>query len=140
MVPFRLSFRGILQDQRVPSLVGLLEGLLLAVTSFRILSRVGDLSRKIRTGILVIGGGVSGLSVGWELSRTGFSDYLILELHKQVGGNAVGGKIQGLPHPWGAHYLPIPNKESVLVRELLLDLGVIEGKRSAGRRRYPSPI
>ena len=132
MVPFRLSFRGILQDPRVPSLVGLLGGLLLARHLIQNSFEGGRSARKIRTGILVIGGGVSGLSVGWELSRTGFSDYLILELHKQMGGNAVGGKIQGLPHPWGAHYLPIPNKESVLVRELLLDIGVIEGKEARG--------
>ncbi len=86
----------------------------------------GKVHTTTTTGIVIIGGGVAGLSTGWELSRKGFSDYLILELDSMVGGNAIGGDIQGLRHPWGAHYLPIPNKESHLVRELLSELGEIQ--------------
>ncbi len=94
---------------------------------------------SIRTGIAIIGGGAAGLSTGWELSRKGFNDYLILELDSMVGGNSIGGSIQGLRHPWGAHYLPIPNKESFLVRELLSDLGEIKNY-GENERRESAPI
>lgn len=83
-------------------------------------------------GVVIIGGGVSGLSAAWELSRKGFTDYRLLELHSEVGGNALGGVMNGLPHPWGAHYLPVPNKESEIVRELLSDLGEIQEELAPG--------
>ena len=85
-----------------------------------------------RFGVVIIGGGISGLSAAWELSRSGFTDYRLLELHTSVGGNAVGGTIAGVSHPWGAHYLPVPNRESELVRELLADIGEVEGTNAPG--------
>jgi hypothetical protein len=39
-------------------------------------------------------------------------------------------------YPWGAHYLPLPTREAVHVRELLAELGVLQGDPSAARPIY----
>jgi protoporphyrinogen oxidase len=75
----------------------------------------------------IVGGGISGLSAAWQFTRKGFDDFQILELETKVGGNSTYGENQISAYPWGAHYLPLPNQESVLVKELLEELDVIKG-------------
>ena len=74
-----------------------------------------------RCGILIVGAGISGLSAAWWLARSGRDDFTILELEAEPGGNSRGGQGPQLAYPWGAHYLPLPGPEAVLVRELLAD-------------------
>jgi hypothetical protein len=84
-------------------------------------------SRTRRVPVAIVGGGVAGLSAGWRLSRKGFSNFEILELESEAGGNARFGVNQVSAYPWGAHYVPPPTKESRFVRELFEELGVITG-------------
>jgi len=86
--------------------------------------------------ILIVGGGIAGLSAAWWLSRQGRNDYTLLELSSNIGGNAQSGVNAVSAYPWGAHYLPIPNAESDLVGLLLSDLGVIRGVTERGEPLY----
>lgn len=76
-------------------------------------------------GVLVLGGGVSGLSAAWKLAGSGHEDFLVVDLEDQAGGTSRWGDSEVTAYPWGAHYLPVPTPESRAVRELLTELGVI---------------
>jgi phytoene dehydrogenase-like protein len=89
-----------------------------------------------RIGVAVVGGGVSGLSVGWKLAKAGFTDFEILELEPECGGNARYGENSVSRFPWGAHYVPTPTADARAVRELFEELGVIEGYGKDGRPIY----
>lgn len=80
---------------------------------------------EIRTPIAIVGGGVAGLSAGWELRRRGMTDFVILELESAAGGNARSGENEVSAYPWAAHYVPVPAAGSTLVRELFEELGVL---------------
>jgi protoporphyrinogen oxidase len=80
-----------------------------------------------RVSVVIVGGGVAGLSAGWRLARKGFHDFEILELESEAGGNARSGENYVSAYPWGAHYVPLPTKESIYVRELFEELGIITG-------------
>jgi hypothetical protein len=86
--------------------------------------------------VLIVGAGVAGLSAGWKLSKAGFQDFEILELESEVGGNSRCGENAVSAYPWGAHYVPLPARESRAVRELFEELGVIEGYSSSGQPIY----
>ncbi|BBL71102.1 FAD-dependent oxidoreductase [Methylogaea oryzae] len=90
----------------------------------------------IKIPALIAGGGIAGLSAAWWLQRHGFDDFTLLEMESHVGGNAHWGQSSVSAYPWGAHYLPLPTRESRVIRELLSDLGVIEGDPHAERPRY----
>lgn len=77
--------------------------------------------------VVIVGGGIAGLSAGWKLLKRSFADFAILELEPAVGGNARSGANPITAYPWGAHYLPFPTQESRAVRELLADFGVLRG-------------
>ncbi|EQA45830.1 NAD(P)-binding Rossmann-like domain protein [Leptospira broomii serovar Hurstbridge str. 5399] len=91
---------------------------------------------SIKTKVLIAGGGISGLSVGYYLKKSGFDDFLILDLEKEAGGNSRYEERSGFKFPWGAHYLPQPGKEAVLVRKFLEDIGLVVGKDSDGDPIY----
>jgi len=85
---------------------------------------------------LIVGAGIGGLSAAWRLDKAGMHDYQMLELETQPGGNSRWGESEVSPHPFGAHYLPLPPREAVWVREMLADLGAIEGDPQAAKPRY----
>src|SRR2546427_12834458 len=86
-------------------------------------------SRKVKIPLVVVGGGVAGLSAAWRLDGAGFRDFTLVEMAPQAGGNARWGSNEVSAYPWGAHYVPIPNRKSALVRELFEELGLLhEGK------------
>ncbi|MBN8530895.1 MAG: NAD(P)-binding protein [Alphaproteobacteria bacterium] len=91
-----------------------------------------EASETIFTKLLIIGGGVGGLSAGWKLQKSGFDGFLLLEMEKETGGNSRFGTGDISPYPWGAHYVPIPNAETKAAAELLQELGVITGKNGNG--------
>ncbi len=79
----------------------------------------------IETDVVILGSGVAGLSAAWKLNKSGHKGALMID-GPQAFGNAAGGKFGELAYPTGAHYLPLPSPESVHVREMLADLGIIE--------------
>jgi len=86
-------------------------------------------SQTVQIPLVIVGGGVAGLSAAWRLHKRGFRDFVLLEMEKQVGGNSRWGENEITAYPWAAHYVPVPGKRAVLVRELFAELGVLkEGK------------
>ncbi|HEX7318469.1 MAG TPA: FAD-dependent oxidoreductase [Pyrinomonadaceae bacterium] len=86
-----------------------------------------------RAGVVIVGGGVAGLAAAWRFLRAGFDDFVLLELEAEPGGTARSGSEHGVvPYPWGAHYLPAPQKENRALVTLLDELGVLEGADDEG--------
>ncbi len=86
-----------------------------------------------RARVLIVGGGVAGLSAAWRLRRAGFDDFALVELGDTCGGTARGGTLNGLAHPWGAHYLPVPRGEQRALCAFLEDAGLVQGYADDGR-------
>ena len=93
-------------------------------------------SETRKTGVLIIGGGISGLSATWKLANASFDDFLLLEMESEPGGNSRAGQSPLVAYPWGAHYLPLPTLESTSVRELLSELQVLQGNPAAEKALY----
>ena len=87
-------------------------------------------SQVKETGIVVVGGGIGGLSAARRLQKRGFSDFILLELESRPGGNAISGQNTVSAYPWGAHYVPVVGSDSAEVRELFEELGIITGRDS----------
>lgn len=81
--------------------------------------------RTERVPVVIVGGGMAGLSAAWQLDRKGFRDFVLLEMEDRAGGNARWGENGVSAYPWAAHYVPVPGPESTLVRELFEELGVL---------------
>ena len=87
-----------------------------------------------RAGVVIVGGGVAGLAAAWRFLRAGFEDFVLLELEPEPGGTARSGSEHGVvPYPWGAHYLPAPQRENRALVALLDELGVLEGADAEGQ-------
>jgi glycine/D-amino acid oxidase-like deaminating enzyme len=80
-----------------------------------------------RVPVVIVGGGIAGLSAAWQLERRGFHDFVLLELEPETGGNARGGENAVSRYPWAAHYVPVPGPRATLVRELFTELGIFNG-------------
>ena len=89
-----------------------------------------------RARVVIVGGGIGGLSAAWRLRRAGFSDFEILELDARLGGNARWDKNEITAYPWGAHYVTLPTRESRATRLLLAELGVLLGDPESESPRY----
>ena len=86
-------------------------------------------SRQVRIPIVIVGGGIAGLSAAWRLDKLGIHDFVLLEMEQRAGGNSRWGENEISKFPWAAHYVPVPAKGESLVRELLEELGVLrDGK------------
>ncbi|HEY0022970.1 MAG TPA: FAD-dependent oxidoreductase [Longimicrobium sp.] len=83
--------------------------------------------RSERVPLVIVGGGMAGLSAAWRLKKRGFSDFVLLELEDHAGGNSRWGQSEASAYPWAAHYVPVPDANAVYVRELFEDLGVLRG-------------
>ena len=90
-------------------------------------SRTGQISKTTKATVTIIGGGMAGLSAAWWLKKEGLTDFVVLDLEPEVGGNSTSGKNQISAYPWGAHYIPIANSESKYVRQLFEELKIIQG-------------
>ncbi len=82
--------------------------------------------------VVIIGGGVAGLTAAWRLLRSGFEDFILIELEREPGGTARSGSSGIVSYPWGAHYLPVPMKENAALISLLDEMNVLEGRDSEG--------
>ena len=85
--------------------------------------------QTVRVPIVIVGGGMAGLSAAWFLEKCGFHDFLLLEMAGQAGGNSRWGENEITGYPWGAHYVPVPGPDSALVRELFAEMGVLQDGR-----------
>ena len=93
-------------------------------------------TRTLNTEVVIVGGGVAGLAAGYQLMRNGLSDFMLLDLEADVGGNAVSGENEVSAYPWGAHYVPLVNAETTAVRQLFQELGIITAIDAAGLPVY----
>lgn len=87
-------------------------------------------ARREDVALLVVGGGVAGLSAAWTFARAGQTDFRVLELEDEVGGTSRGGveaRSTHARHPWGAHYVPIPTIEQTTFCALLADMDIHDG-------------
>jgi protoporphyrinogen oxidase len=80
-----------------------------------------------QTEVLIVGGGVAGLSAARRLQRAGLEDFVLLELESGMGGTARSGASSVASYPWGAHYITAPFQEFSAFVKLLDEVGCIEG-------------
>ncbi len=90
--------------------------------------------------VVIVGAGVAGLSAAWRLRRAGFERFAVLELESVPGGTSRAGTRGVVPHPWGAHYLPAPLKDSRALVLLLREMGVVEGTAADGQPIYAEQV
>ena len=90
--------------------------------------------QTVKVPIVIVGGGIAGLSAAWRLHKRGFFDFVLLVMQELAGGNARWGENEISPYPWAAHYVPVPGKKATLVRELFEDLSVL--RDGAWEERY----
>jgi len=83
--------------------------------------------RTERVETLIVGAGIAGLSAAWHLRRRGYTDFLLLEMEREPGGNARSGANDVSAFPWAAHYLPVPDPRQQLTRELCREFGLLDG-------------
>src|SRR5512132_3659221 len=48
-------------------------------------------AQKVRIPLVIVGGGMAGLSAAWRLDKAGFRDFTLLEMAAQAGGNSRSG-------------------------------------------------
>ena len=65
-------------------------------------------SRIEKVSVVIVGGGIAGLSAAWRLHKRGFHDFVLLEMNDQAGGNSRWGENEITAYPWAAHYVPVP--------------------------------
>src|SRR5215475_12597149 len=51
-------------------------------------------SSERKVPVIIVGGGMAGLSAGWKLKKAGFNEFEILELEPECGGNSRFGQNQ----------------------------------------------
>ena len=92
-----------------------------------------------KASVVIVGGGMAGLSAAWRLHKRGFRDFVLLEMEQQPGGNSRWGENEITAYPWAAHYLPVPGAKATLVRELCEELGLVKDGRWEERDLCFSP-
>jgi protoporphyrinogen oxidase len=88
-----------------------------------------------RVKVVIVGAGPSGLSAAWRLERAGFKDFVVLELEPEPGGTSSFGTDGVVPHPWGAHYVPVPTRDNRALTTLLDEMGALEARGADGEPR-----
>lgn len=89
-----------------------------------------------RARVVVIGGGIAGLSAARRLLAAGIDDIVLLELESAPGGTARSGASSTSAYPWGAHYITAPMKENQDLVALLGEMGLVEGTDAAGEPTF----
>jgi hypothetical protein len=90
---------------------------------------------RIETDVVILGSGIAGLTAAWKLQKEKHAKFLVID-GPEPYGNAAGGSYGDLSYPTGAHYLPLPTRESFHVREMLRDLEILQGEPQAQRPSY----
>ncbi len=104
-----------------------------AALGHRLLTRdFPPVTREERVKILVIGGGIAGLSACRTLVKNGETAFLLLDLDEQPGGNSAWRQNAYTRYPLGAHYLPLPNTHDAALIEFLREENIITGFDAGG--------
>ena len=82
--------------------------------------------------VVIVGGGVAGLSAAWRLKGAGFENFVLLELESGVGGTSRSGRNGISAYPLAAHYVVAPTHETAPMLRLLGETGVLEGSDAKG--------
>lgn len=98
-----------------------------------------NLERR-RIPAVIVGGGIAGLSAAWRMKKSGFEEFALLELEESAGGNSRSGANAVSAYPWGAHYVPVPDRTIPLVAELFTELGVLRDGRWDARHVSRAPL
>lgn len=98
--------------------------------------KFGTPAEQYKKKIVIVGGGVSGLSAAKYLYNNGEQDFLLLDLEKEVGGNAQHGQNKVSAYPWGAHYIPVPSNELTEYISFLKECGVVSEMAENGLPVY----
>jgi hypothetical protein len=93
-------------------------------------------TRTLQTDVLIIGGGVAGLSARRWLHQQGQKNTLLVELAEATGGNAAAGRNAVSGYPWGAHYLPVPDIRNRELLDFLAQTGTLTGYAPGGLPIY----
>jgi glycine/D-amino acid oxidase-like deaminating enzyme len=145
------SRRRVLQTLAAPALIGLTAKAGRAIAggfvndSFPLGHRIRDgarfqsAGRAERVPIVIVGGGIAGLSAAWRLHKRGFRDFVLLEMEAAAGGNSRWAENEVSAYPWAAHYVPVPGARETLVRELFKELGVYQNGKWDERSLCFSP-
>ncbi len=80
----------------------------------------------VKKKVVIVGGGIAGLSAAWRFHKNGFTDFVLLEMNDQAGGNSRWGENEITAYPWAAHYVPVPGPKAIYVRELFEEFGVLK--------------
>ncbi|OJH34148.1 twin-arginine translocation pathway signal [Cystobacter ferrugineus] len=117
-----------------------------------LVDRVVDTGHRLRAGplplaaeaqpvdVLVVGGGVAGLSAAWRLAAAGVKDVRVLELDAEAGGTSRSGKNAVSAYPWGAHYLPAPLVDAGPVMRLLREMDAVTGVDDQGQPTFDETL
>ena len=92
--------------------------------------------KSIKRDVVIIGGGVSGLSAAHHLKRSGVNNITVLELADEVGGNSISGNNAYSAYPYGAHYLTLPNACNKPLINFLKEKGIVTAIDEQGRPSY----
>lgn len=82
-----------------------------------------DDAKTTEVKVVIVGGGIAGLTAGWSLLGRGLSELQLFELGRTVGGTATFGQGPAGPFPFGAHYLPAPLAHDQPLIGLLREVG-----------------
>ncbi|GAB3938271.1 NAD(P)/FAD-dependent oxidoreductase [Larkinella terrae] len=88
------------------------------------------------TEVLIVGGGITGLSARRWLWQHGMKDVLLVEMDQRPGGNSSSGQNAVSAYPWGAHYLPIPDLRNRELLDFLTECKAITGFGPSGLPNY----
>ena len=63
--------------------------------------------QTIKIPVVIVGGGIAGLSAAWRLDKKGFRDFVLLEMEREAGGNSDPARTKSRHFP-GRHTTPRP--------------------------------
>lgn len=79
----------------------------------------------IKENIVIVGSGISALSAARWLTKMGTTDFKVIELEKNYGGNSSYGENDQSKYPYAAHYLPLPNEDNKELIDFLFEENII---------------
>ena len=96
------------------------------------------------TDILILGGGLTGLSTAYHLEKQGFTDYLVVEKNPFFGGLSASEQIKGFTFDYSGHLLHLRDPYAVSLVKKLLRGNLIKHTRKAfidfNGRHVPFPF
>jgi protoporphyrinogen oxidase len=82
--------------------------------------------------VVIVGGGIAGLSAARRLRQGGVEDFTVLEMEHVAGGTSCSGSQGAFQYPWGAHYITTPMAENEDLVQLLREMQVLQAVQENG--------